>query len=101
YLRIRTPSRPLRLEQLPVERREAISRIRFESVRFAEVDRIQPVAYFPCESWQSVYLDADGVTVRPMPGREAEFNAESWTAVPGLRVEAPPPPAPDRPPSRP
>jgi hypothetical protein len=96
YLRKKSPARPLRVDQLPAEIREAIARVRFADLRFAEAEGIQPIPAFPCSSWQSAYLDPDGVTVRPIPGREGEFNPEEWADFPRVRIENPgqaPPPA--------
>jgi hypothetical protein len=89
YLRREPPDRPLRIEQLPSEIREAIARVRFADLSFDETVSIQPVAFLPCSSWQSTYLDPDGVTVRPIPGREAEFETEEWTNLRDLRIEEP------------
>jgi hypothetical protein len=71
YLRKEPPGHPLRIDQLPTEIREAIGKVRFVDLRFSEAESLQPIDFLPCDSWQSNYLDADGVTVRPIPGREA------------------------------
>jgi hypothetical protein len=98
YLREDSPDRPLRIGQLPTEVREAIEKVRFSDLRFSETETIQPIHAFPCSSWESAYLDPDGVTVRPIPGREEDFNPQDWADDPRFRVE---PPGGTRPPADP
>jgi hypothetical protein len=94
YGRAVIPERPLKLDDLPVEIRERIGRFRFIALRFCEAEKIQPVDHGPCSSWESAYLDLDGRTIRPIPGREDDFNAEDWANSSEFRVEVPrqPPP---------
>jgi len=46
-------------------------------VPFAGTDRLQPLDFLPCAFWDAdragAYLAADGVTIRSVPGREAQF----------------------------
>lgn len=61
YRRLAVPSRPLHLEDLPVEYHEAAYRL---PVRFADQPTLQPARHVPCDSWQSEWQDEDG-TVHP------------------------------------
>ena len=70
------PERPAHVEELPPEVRAFCKRIRLP-VSFAAADRVQPFEFRPCTGWAQDgwigFLAADGVTVRPIPGREARF----------------------------
>src|SRR5262249_39293590 len=90
YERGTAPARPITIDQVPPDLRPFIGRLRLSDVRFADAEKIQPVGLVPCSSWGDAYLDLDGVTVRPVPGREDDFDVEAWSQVPGFRVEAPP-----------
>lgn len=91
YGRQAPPRRPVRIDAFPPDLQEAISQLRFENVRFAEAEKIQPVDHAPCSAWGDAYLDLDGRTIRPIPGREGEFDAGYWSAPDsGFRVEIPP-----------
>jgi hypothetical protein len=69
--------KPLHVDSLPPKYRKLIRAIRFEAVRFEDSDRVQPVEHVKCAFWNRkqafAYLAADGVTVRPIPGRERSF----------------------------
>lgn len=72
------PAAPLRAEQLPEEVREAA--VRFDG-SFDEAPAIQPMNVWPSEAWGAAWLDQDGKTVRPVPGREDDYPED----VEGLR----------------
>jgi hypothetical protein len=95
YERGRAPDRPLKLDQVPEDLRAFVGQFRLD-LRFVEAEKIQPVGLVPCSSWGDAYLDLDGITVRPVPGREADFDVEAWSKIPGFRVENPPGPTPKR-----
>ncbi len=97
YVRTEPPKRPLHVNQLPPDLREPLGRVRFEALCFGETERIQPVDHAPCSAWDNAYLDMDGQTVRPFPGREDEFDAADWSENPEFRVEMPGQAPPDRP----
>ncbi|BDG05424.1 hypothetical protein [Anaeromyxobacter oryzae] len=91
------PSSPARLEDLPRDVRKHV--VRFEG-RFDEAPLVNPPAIWPCESWEAIWIDLDGKTVRPVPGREGDYdeaaaNAADGFAEEGLVFDPPPhPPAP-------
>jgi hypothetical protein len=74
YGRVRAPQTPLRVEDLDAELREALSGMRFDGLCFAETERLQPVDHASCEAWGDVYVDLDGKTLRPIPGREGRYR---------------------------
>jgi hypothetical protein len=79
YHLIRTPARPLHLDELPPELRGRCKRIRFENLNFATSQWLQPLEQYPCDyrykAERVAYLCNDGKTVRPIPGREQDFPA--------------------------
>jgi hypothetical protein len=89
YRRWFAPTEPVHVEQLPPAVRRGCKRIQLPGVRFAEADRVQPLEFFPCACWgreaRVAYVAADGVTVRPIRGREAQFA----DFVRQLRAESP------------
>jgi hypothetical protein len=91
YDRRGVPIRDLRADQLPPEVREQVEGMRFASLCFAEAEQIQPVDHADCHSWQSAYLDLDGKTIRPLPGREDEFREQYRPSDigRGYRIEPP------------
>lgn len=112
YGRVLVPRRPVRLEELPAGLRARLERLRRLPVRFSELTHVQPAEHEPCETWESaVYLASDGVTVRAIPGREADFDDHACVleddapdAFRPLVIEAPesePPPRSSAPPSNP
>jgi hypothetical protein len=72
-----TPENPIHVDQLPPAVREDVKRVRLNKVRFPEASLLQLVEHVPCVTWGSsaVYLASDGVTLRAIPGHEAEFDA--------------------------
>jgi hypothetical protein len=76
YRREHRPTRPLRVDQLPTDLRATIGRVRFDSICFAESPQVQPIAHMPCAVYNNAYLDLDGKTVRPIPGREEDYRGD-------------------------
>jgi hypothetical protein len=77
YLRERAPQTPLHIDQLPPGLRQRCRAVLFD-VRFDQCELLQPLEHVSCRFWSDfipVYLGSDGKTVRPVPGREAEFAA--------------------------
>jgi hypothetical protein len=75
YERLAQPVQPLHVDQLPPEMRTTCKRIRFARINFADSELVQPLEEFDCNFWYErvAYLAADGQTVRPIPGEEAQF----------------------------
>jgi hypothetical protein len=76
YERTVRPDVPLHVGMLPHDLREQCREHQFEELAFDETEFIQPLDYFPCILYYEqdvAYLAADGVTVRPVPGKESEF----------------------------
>lgn len=74
YVRTYRPGRPLHVDQLPPQLREQVKAVRFDDLRFAEKDLLQPCDHAEGYSWADGYLAEDGKTARPIPGKEAEFR---------------------------
>ena len=78
YERRGTPAAPLHVDQLPPPMRALCSRVRFGTLDFARARLLQPLEHFPCDYWYEdsrlAYLASDGVTVRPIPGKEDRFG---------------------------
>jgi hypothetical protein len=78
YSRGAAPEQPLHVDQVPPHLRELFKRVRFEGDRFEEAELVQPLEQCACVYWYEddrvAYLCADGVTVRPIPGREGRFG---------------------------
>jgi hypothetical protein len=94
------PRDPVRVEQLPAALREAAEQVRLDGIRFDETPRLQPIDFARCQSWEYAYLDADGTTIRAIPGREDGYHpdyAGYAQGYPALRVEPPPPREPPKP----
>ena len=92
YGRERQPAQPIHVDQLPPQLRAAVKAMRFESLCFAETPLVQPVEHATCESWECAYVDAQYTTIRPIPGKEAEYVGayEQLPKIAGhLRVEPP------------
>jgi hypothetical protein len=78
YQRVGEPAQPLHIDQLPPAIRDAVSRVRFPSLSFAEAMRLQPCEKLPCDTYPGVcaYLTAEGGIVRAVPGRESAYREE-------------------------
>jgi hypothetical protein len=74
YVRTYRPERPLHVDQLPPQLREQIKAVRFDDLRFADKDVLQPCDHAEGDAWPSGYLSEDRETARPIPGQEAEFR---------------------------
>lgn len=74
YARVAIPPVPLHVDQLPPHFRTKALSNRF-ALRFDQAERVQPQESRPCVSYRGrvAYVCTDGVTVRPIPGREGEF----------------------------
>jgi hypothetical protein len=76
YRRRVVPPNPVHVDQLPPAIRDACKQLRLP-VAFAAAECMQPIEFFECHYWNgeegAAYVAADGVTVRPMKGREAHF----------------------------
>jgi hypothetical protein len=95
------PSSPARLEDLPADVREHV--VRFDG-RFEAAPLVHPMTLWRCESWQAAWIDLDGRTVRPVPGREKDYDeeaAELASSDDDLVFDPPPRPRPPRPPAPP
>ncbi len=69
------PAQPPRLETLPKIIHGQIGSIRFDTLRFSDTERIPPAAHTSCAAWgDSIYLDIDVLTVRPLPGCEDQYR---------------------------
>lgn len=77
YVQTYAPPRPARIEEVPVDLREAIAKL---PVRFVEKPAVQPAEHLPSQSWGAVWLSADGKVARPFPGRERDA-AEEWAQI--------------------
>jgi len=73
YERKRVPRKPLHVDQLPPQVRDAVKRVRFETLHFGQTEVFQPVELTDCGTWDPAYLAGDGKTVKPAPGREGEY----------------------------
>jgi hypothetical protein len=76
YSRSRKPDTPLHVDQLLPALRKRVKRIAFPNLDFSQTEHVQPLEHVECQFWWTAgvaYLAGDGKTVRPMPGREAEF----------------------------
>jgi hypothetical protein len=94
YRRVHRPTRPLRVDQLPADLRATIERVRFDSICFAEAPQVQPIAQVPCEVYNNAYLDLDGKTVRPIPGREVDYRDDYESLAENTKYHLEPPPEP-------
>jgi hypothetical protein len=79
YHRMATPAAPLHVDQLPPGLREQCQGVRFAEADFSEAPFLQPLEFYPCDFWyrsdRVAYLAGDGMTVRPLPGKEDQFAA--------------------------
>ena len=76
YGRSRRPRKPVHVDELPPDAREAVGRVRFETIDFAASKTLQPCELTACSAWSPYYLASDGKTFRPVPGREDEYAKE-------------------------
>jgi hypothetical protein len=98
YRRTGVPPVPAHIDQLPPEIRTGCKAVRFD-VRFSDAPLVQPIEKYECVYWYDervAYVTADGVTVRPIPGKEGEFadfvarfRAEQPAEAARYRFEAP------------
>ena len=104
YGLLHSPRDPIRVEQLPPALRQAAERVMLAGIRFDNTPRLQPVDFARCQSWEYAWLDADGTTIRAIPGREHGYpSAYEGLAHghPELRVQPLPPRKPPEPPEDP
>ncbi len=79
YLPRLVPTVPVHVDQLD-EKLAALLRKRPRlPVSFADRTPLQPVEHVTCQAWSALYLASDGVTVRPIPGHESEYEEEAWS----------------------
>jgi hypothetical protein len=67
------PAIPVRVQDLPSMRELQRAR-RIESLCFGQTRHLQPLDHARCHSSAPAYLEVDGKTVRPIPGRENEYR---------------------------
>lgn len=62
YEREGVPEKPLKVEDLPEELQQALSKSHFEKIRFAETETIQPIEHTPCATWgnDEYWVDSKG-----------------------------------------
>lgn len=97
YAREAAPATPLVMSEIPPDIVEKAAR--FDG-RFADTPALQPAELWPCEAWGASWLASDGKTVRPFPGREADFAKEAADlreAEPGWLIVGEPLPPPQTP----
>lgn len=70
YQLVAKPDVPLKEGDLPAAVRDRLARY---GGSFDETPLLQPLAHWECESWEAAWLDTDGRTVRPVPGREEDY----------------------------
>jgi hypothetical protein len=76
YVRTRRPGKPLHVDQLPPRLRAQVKAVRFDDLRFADKDVLQPCDHAEGYAWPSGYLSEDRKTAHPIPGKEAEFRTD-------------------------
>lgn len=77
YGRRLIPKKPLHIDQLSPELREAISRHHMPKVSFSAAPHVQPIEHFECQvygSYYAAYLSQDGLHILPIPGNEREYE---------------------------
>jgi hypothetical protein len=75
YLREHRPRNPLHIDQLPPELRRVCKQVCFDSLRFAEMEYLQPMDFLPCDTASGVgYRSSDGKVIRPVPDREEQYR---------------------------
>jgi hypothetical protein len=77
YQKNLVPDSPLHIDQVPPAVRDVFKHFRLDNIRFTDTLLVQPWEYGTCDSYgedeTTGYLAGDGVTVRPVPGRERDF----------------------------
>lgn len=73
YALLARPEKPVKLADLPPE--VAAAAIVFDG-SFAQTPQLHPAELWQCEAWGPSWVASDGKTVRPFPGREADYKAE-------------------------
>jgi hypothetical protein len=71
------PDRPTHVEQLPPEVRAMANKVHLP-ISFGPTEQIQPLEFLECTYWEEdgerfAYLASDGLTVRPILGKEDRF----------------------------
>jgi hypothetical protein len=88
YERLVVPPNPVHVDQLPPDVRRGCKTLRLPFA-FAETERFQPMEFFECTYWseddRTGFVASDGITVRPLPGKEHLFA----DMVRRLRLEEP------------
>jgi len=71
YGREELPLRPIHVDELPPDLRQAVRRARFDRLCFAQTPHIQPAEWIPCDFFEpkAGYIASDGVTHKPRPRR--------------------------------
>jgi hypothetical protein len=77
YKKGRSPEVPLHIDQVSPAVRAVFKQLHIDGIRFADSSRLQPLEFGPChlyDEWDRTgYIASDGVTVRPIPGKERGF----------------------------
>ena len=59
YDRVAVPRRPVKLSELPEAARFASQRVQFDAIRFAQIEKLQPVDYLPCYGWGTSWMPGE------------------------------------------
>lgn len=97
YGRRSIPEHPIHIDQLPPHLRDGFKMALFPNLIFSETAHLQPVEHVACDSWEAAYMDVDGYTIRPIPGREEDYDY-AYTILQDYEDEyyvEPPEPSPD------
>src|SRR5262249_46699782 len=73
YHRSRVPKNPIHIDELPPQAREALGKMRFDTLDFGKTEVFQPVELTEGGTWDPAYRAGEGKTVKPVPGREKEY----------------------------
>lgn len=75
YARVLVPTKPNTASQ---------GFTKLDDVSFAEDKYVQPAEHIPVDTWgeTALYLASDGVTVRPLPGHEADYADQAGALEP-------------------
>lgn len=98
YARDLQPAQPITIDELPPDLGRQVRQVRFDDLCFRETTAFQPVEHVACDAWGAAYLASDGKTIRPMPGREADYASEyeEYSTDEKYVAEPPPPGTPRR-----